>query len=126
MFWKKDDGIAVAEMITLFALISIMTFSALPFYNNLITHTHQTKVKTMYNKIKTSIIIAATDSVSVNGMYTVPIAQQVTSNKIINLDDSNSWANNGDGIWTYLPTGAQIIYNRIRDDDYSLIIKYRD
>ena len=126
MFWKKDDGIAVAEMITLFALISIMTFSALPFYNNLITHTHQTKVKTMYNKIKTSIIIAATDSVSVNGIYTAPIAQQVTSYKIMNLDDSSSWANNGDGIWTYLPTGAQIIYNRIRDDDYSLIIKYRD
>jgi len=124
MFWEKDDGIAVAEIITLFALVSIMTFSALPFYNNLITHTHQIKVKTMYNKIKTSIIIAATESVSVSGMYTVPIAQQVTSNKIINLDDSSSWTNNGDGIWTYIPSGAQIIYNRIGNDDYSLIIKY--
>ena len=126
MFWMKDDGIAVAEIITLFALVSIMTFSALPFYNNLITQTHRIEVNTMYNKIKTSIIIAATDSVSVNGMYTVPIAQQVTSNKIINLEDSSSWANNGNGIWTYIPTGAQIIYNKIRDDDYSLIIKYRD
>lgn len=126
MFWKNDDGIAVAEMITLLALVGIMTFSALPFYNNLITHTHQTKVKTMYNKIKTSIIIAATESISVTGMYKVPIARQVASNKIVNLDDSSNWENSGDGIWTYIPTGAQIIYNRITDDDYSLLIKYRD
>ena len=122
MFWMKDDGIAVAEIITLFALVSIMTFSALPFYNNLITQTHRTNVNTMYNKIKTSIIIAATDSAAVNGMYTVPIAQQVTSNKIINLDDSSSWVNNGEGIWTYIPTGASIVYKKISQDDYSLLV----
>ena len=76
MFWKRDDGIAVAEMITLFALVGIMTFSALPFYNNLITHTHRAKVETMYNKIKTSIIISAADNAFLHGKYTVPLARQ--------------------------------------------------
>ena len=126
MFWKKDDGIAVAEMITIFALVSIMIFSALPFYNNLIIQTHRIKVKTMYNKINTSIIISATDSVSVHGVYKVPFEHQVTSNKIVSLSDSSDWANNGDGTWTYLPTGAQIIYNRMKQNDFSLIINYRD
>ncbi len=125
MFWKKDDGIAVAEIITLFALVIIMTFSALPFYNNLITHTHRTKVETMYNKIKTSIIIYATESLSIHGVYKVPFGYQVTSNNIINLKDSIDWTNNGTGTWTYLPTGAQIIYNRVEQNDFSLIITNR-
>ena len=126
MFSIKDDGLAVAEMITLFALVSIMTFSALPFYNNLIIHTHRIKVETMYNKIKTSVIISAADSVSVSGVYTVPYAKQISSENFVNLSDPNSWADNGVGILTYLPTGDQIIYSRIKQDDYSLIIQYYD
>ncbi|MBU0530034.1 hypothetical protein KKF86_09860 [bacterium] len=126
MFWKKEDGIAVAEMITLFALVSIMTFSALPFYNKLITQTHRIKVETMYNKIKTSVIISAADSASVSGVYKVPYANQISSKNFVNLSDPNSWMDNGTGTWTYLPTGAQIIYSRIKQDDYSLIIHYHD
>ena len=122
MLWKKEDGIAVAEIITLFTLVSIMTFSALPFYNNLITHTHRIKVETMYNKIKTSVIISTADSMSASGAYKVPFASQVTSNEIINLSDSTNWSNDGLGTWTYLPTGTQIIYSRMKQDDYSLLI----
>ena len=120
MFWKRDDGIAVAEMITLFALVGIMTFSVLPFYNNLITHTHRAKVETMYNKIKTSIIISAADSASVHGEYTVPFAHQLASNKIVSLSESNNWTNSSSGTWTYIPTGATIVYKKISRDDYSL------
>jgi len=126
MFWKKEDGIAVAEMITLFALLGIMTFSALPFYNKLITQTHRIKVETMYNKIKTSVIMSAADSVSVCGVYKVPYERQITSKNFVNLSDPNSWTDNGTGTWTYLPTGDQIIYSRIKQDDYSLIIHYHD
>ena len=126
MLWKKEGGIAVAEIITLFALLSIMTFSALPFYNNLITHTHRIKVETTYNKIKTSVIISAVDSVSVNGVYKVPYAKQISSENFVDLSDPNSWTNSGAGIWTYLPTGDQIIYSRIKQDDYSLLIQYYD
>ena len=126
MLWKKEDGIAVAEIITLFALVSIMTFSALPFYNNLITHTHRTKVETMYNEIMTSVIISAADSVSGSGVYKVPYAKQISSENFANLSDPNSWTDNGAGIFTYLPTGDQIIYSRIKQDDYSLIIQYYD
>ena len=39
------------------------------------------------NKIKTSIIIYASESASVHGEYKVPFAYQVTSNNIINLKD---------------------------------------
>ena len=126
MFWKKEDGIAVAEMITLFALLGIMTFSALPFYNKLITQTHRIKVETMYNKIKTSVIMSAADSVSVCGVYKVPYERQITSKNFVNLSDPNSWTDNGTGTWTYLPTRDQIIYSRIKQDDYSLIIHYHD
>ena len=126
MFWKRDDGIAVAEMITLFALVGIMTFSVLPFYNNLITHTHHAKVETMYNKIKTSIIISAADSASVHGEYTVPFAHQLASNKIVSLSESNNWTNNGSGTWTYLPTGATIVYDRVEWNDFSLRIEFRE
>ena len=122
MFWKRDDGIAVAEMITLFALVGIMTFSALPFYNNLITHTNRAKVETMYNKIKTSIIISAADSLSVHGEYIVPFARQLESNEIVSISESNNWTNNSFGTWTYIPTGATIVYKKISRDDYSLLL----
>jgi len=126
MLWKKEDGIAVAEIITLFALLSIMIFSALPFYNNLITQTHRIKVETMYNKIKTSVIISAVDSVSVSGEYKVPYGSQIKNSEIINISDSNNWTYSGSGIWTYLPTGTQIIYIRLKWNDYSLKIEFRD
>jgi len=126
MLWKKEDGIAVAEIITLFALLSIMIFSALPFYNKLITQTHRIKVVTMYNKIKTSVIISAVDSVSVSGEYKIPYGNQVKNSEIINISDSNTWMYSGSGIWTYLPTGTQIIYSRIKWNNYSLKIEFLD
>ena len=94
-FWKKTDGIAVAEMITLFALLSIMTFSALPFYNNLITQTHRLEVETTYNRIKTSIIISAIDSISENGIADVPFPSQIKSFSGISMTNSSSWEYNG-------------------------------
>ena len=126
MLWKKEGGIAVAEIITLFALLSIMTFSALPFYNNMITRTHRLKVETMYNKIKTSVIISAADSVLGSGEYKVPYAKQISSKNFFNLSDPNGWTDNGAGTWTYLPTGDQIIYSRIKQDDYLLLIQHYD
>ena len=126
MFWLKEDGIAVAQMITLFALVSIITFSALPFYNSIITQTHKAKVMIMYNKINTYIIMSKIDSTSVKGINKVPFPNQITSNSIINSSDSTNWTDDGSGTWTYLPTGTQIIYRRIKQDDFSLIIHYRN
>jgi len=126
MLWKKEDGIAVAEIITLFTLVSIITFSALPYFNHLVTNTHKTNIFTMYNNINTSIMISTMDNVAVEGAYTVPFAHQITKNRIINLKNLNQWQNDGEGTWTYLPTGAQIIYNRIAPNDYSLIIRYNE
>ena len=124
MYWKKDDGIAVAEIITLFALVSIMTFSALPFYNNLITRTHQIEVETTYNRIKTAIIMSTIDSIANHGISEVPYPKHVKSFSRINISNSSSWANNGDGIWTYIPTGAQIIYDMVEWNNFSLRIEF--
>ncbi len=124
MYWKKDDGIAVAEIITLVALVSIMTFSALPFYNNLITHTHQIEVETTYNRIKTAIIMSTIDSAATHEISEVPYPKYVKSFSRINISNSSSWTNNGNGIWTYLPTGAQIIYDRVERNDFSLRIEF--
>ena len=124
MYWKKDDGIAVVEIITLFALVSIMTFSALPFYNNLITRTHRIEVETTYNRIKTAIIMSNIDSIANHGISEVPYPKHVKSFSRINISNSSSWANNGDGIWTYIPTGAQIIYDMVERNNFSLRIEF--
>ncbi|MEE8340791.1 MAG: hypothetical protein V3R52_01690 [Candidatus Neomarinimicrobiota bacterium] len=126
MLWLKEDGLAFVEMITLFALVSVLTFAALPHYNNLIKQTHKAKVLQMYNKINTYIIISGADSLSVDGIFKVPFPSQITSNNLNNLSDSNKWTNNGSGIYTYLPTGTQIIYRRINQNNYSFIIRDRD
>ena len=126
MFWLKEDGMTAAEMITLFALVSLITFAALPVYNNLITNSHDAKIKSMHHRLKTSVIISVNDSISVNGVFKVPFPHQITNNRIIHLTESKNWTNDESGTWTYLPTGAQIIYRRIKQDDFSLIINYRN
>ena len=126
MFWLKEDGMTAAEMITLFALVSLIIFAALPLYNNLITNSHDAKIRSMHNRLKTSIIISVNDSISVNGVFKVPFPHQVIKSRTINLAESKIWKNDGSGTWTYLPTGAQIIYRRIKQDDFSLIIHYRN
>jgi len=126
MFWLKEDVMTVAEMITLFALVSLITFFFFFLYNNLITNSHDAKIKSMHHRLKTSIIISITDSISVNGVFKVPFPHQVMKSRTINLAESKNWTNDGSGTWTYLPTGAQIIYRRIKQDDFSLKIHYRN
>jgi Tfp pilus assembly protein FimT len=126
MFLLNEDGKTAAEMITLFALVSIITFFALPLYNNLITNSHDAKIKSMHQRLNTSIIISVNDSISVNGVFKVPFPHQLIKSRTINLAESKNWTNDGSGTWTYLPTGAQIIYRRIKQDDFSLIIDYRN
>ncbi len=126
MFWLIEDGMTVTELIIVFALASIITLSAFPFYNKLIKKTHQAKVMLTYNNIRTSITISAADSILANGEIRVPFPHQVTSDRIINLPDSNNWTNDGVGTWTYLPIGAKIVYNRTSVHEYSLKILYKD
>ncbi|MFC1527915.1 hypothetical protein ACFL5D_04140 [Candidatus Neomarinimicrobiota bacterium] len=126
MFWLKEDGMTVTEMVMVFALVSIITLTAFPYYKNLVKETHQAKVMLTYNNIRTSITISSADSVFTIGKIRVPFPHQVTSDKIISLSESNNWANNGAGTWTYLPIGAKIVYKRTSADDYSLKIIYID
>ncbi len=126
MFWLKEDGMTVSEMVIVFALVSIFTVAVFPYYNNLTKKTHEAKVMRTYNNIRTSIMVSSADSALVNGAFRVPFPHQVTSDKIINLSDSKNWANDGIGTWTYLPIGAKIVYNRTSDNDYSLKIIYKE
>ena len=126
MFWLKEDGMTVTEMTIVFALASIITLSVFPSYRNLIKKTHQAKVMLTYNNIRTSITISSADSILVNGKFRVPYPHQVTSDKIINLPDSNKWIHDGVGTWTYLPIDAKIVYTRESNNNYSLKIIYKD
>ena len=126
MFWLKEDGMTITEMVMVFVLVSVMILAAFPYYNNLIKKTHQAKVMLTYNNIRTSIMVSSADSILVIGEIRAPYPHQVTSDKIINLSDSKNWTHDGIGTWTYLPTGTIIEYTRLSGDEYSLKIVYKD
>ena len=68
--------------------------------------------------------MSAIDSVSKIGIADVPFPSQIKSLSRINITNSGSWEHNESGTWTYLPTGAQIIYNREKQNAYSLRIEF--
>lgn len=126
MFWFKEDGIAGIEMVVLFAIVGILTFTVIPYYTSLTNHAHEAKVKAMYSMINASIIVASVDSVTVGGSKSVPNPIQLTLKKTAARYDSKNWSDNRSGKWTYLPTGAIIVYNKINQDDFSLEIIYKE
>jgi hypothetical protein len=83
---------------------------------------HDAKVKAMYSMINASIIVATVDSVTVRGSRFVPSPSQLTLKGTSAWFDSKNWDDNENGKWTYLPTGAKIVYNKISYDDYSLVL----
>ena len=122
MFWSREDGMAAMEMIVLFAIVGILTFTVLPYYTSLTNQAHNAKVKAMYSMINASVIGATVDSVSVRGSISVPNPSQLKLKSTSAWFDSKNWYDNENGHWTYLPTGATIVYNKISFDDYSLIL----
>ena len=122
MNWSREDGIAGMEMVILFLIVGMLTFTVLPYYTNLTNHAHDAKVKAMYSIINASVIGATVDSVSVRGNRSVPNPSQLKLKSTSAWFDSKNWYDNENGIWTYLPTGATIVYNKISYDDYSLVL----
>lgn len=122
MFWSREDGIAGIEIVVLFVIVGILTFTVGPYYNNLTNQAHDAKVKAMYSMINVSIIKASVDSVAVRGHRSVPYPSQLTLKNTAAWFDANHWSDNESGTWTYLPTGATIVYNKISQDDYSLVL----
>ncbi len=126
MFWFKEDGIAGIEMVVVFAIVGILTFTVIPYYTSLTNHAHDAKVKAMYSMINASIIVAAVDSVTVGRNKRIPEPSQLSLKKTATWFDSKNWSDNRSGKWTYLPTGAIIVYNKINQDDFSLEIIYKE
>lgn len=122
MFWLKEEGIAGIEVVVLFVIVGILIFTVGPYYNNLTNQAHDAKVKAMYSMINATIIGASIDSVSVGRNNYVPNPSQLTLKKTAAWFDSENWSDNQSGTWTYLPTGATIVYNKISQDDYSLVL----
>lgn len=122
MFWSREDGIAGIEALILFVIVGILTFTVGPYYNNLANSAHDAKVKAMYSMINASIIGASVDSVAVRGHRSIPYPSQLTLKNTAAWFDANHWSDNKSGEWTYLPTGATIVYNKISQDDYSLVL----
>lgn len=122
MFWLKEDGIAGIEIVVLFVLFGVLTFAVVPYYTNVTNHAHDAKVKAMYSMINATVIKASVDSVAVRGHRSVPYPSQLTLKNTAAWFDANHWSDNESGTWTYLPTGATIVYNKISQDDYSLVL----
>lgn len=122
MFWSKEDGIAGIEAVVLFGIFIILTFTMGPYYNNLTNQANDAKVKAMYSMINASIIVASVDSMSVGRKNYVPNPSQLTLKKTAAWFDAENWSDNKSGKWTYLPTGATIVYNKINQDDYTLVL----
>ena len=122
MFWSREDGIAGIEAVVLFGIFSILTFTMGPYYNNLTNNANDAKVKAMYSLINASVIVASVDSMSVGRDKRVPDPSQLTLKNTVAWFDSENWSDNKSGEWTYLPTGATIVYNKISQDEYSLVL----
>lgn len=122
MHWLKEDGIAGIEAVILFVIVGILTFTVGPYYNNLTNQAHDAKVKAMYSMINASVIGASVDSVVVGRDKGVPSPSQLTLKNTAAWFDANHWSDNKSGEWTYLPTGATIVYNKISRDEYSLVL----
>lgn len=122
MHWLKEEGIAGIEIVALFALFGILTFAVVPYYTNVTNHAHDAKVKAMYSMINATVIKASVDSVAVGRDKGVPNPSQLTLKNTAAWFDANHWSDNKSGTWTYLPTGATIVYNKISQDNYSLVL----
>ncbi len=122
MAWLREDGIAGIEMVVLFAIVGILTFTVIPYYTSLTNIAHNAKVKAMYSMLNASVISSSVESMAVGGDKCVPDPSQLTLKKTAAWFDSKNWSDNQSGKWTYLPTGATIVYNKISQDDYSLAL----
>ena len=122
MNWLREDGITGIETVVLFVIVGILTFAVVPYYNSLTNQAHDAKIKAMYSMLNASVIGASVDSVAVQGYRSVPNPSQLTMKNTAAWFDAENWADNKSGKWTYLPTGATIVYNKISQDDYSLLL----
>jgi Tfp pilus assembly protein PilE len=71
MYGLKKDGIAGIEMMVLFTIVGILTFTAAHYYASLTNHAHDANVNTMYSMISASVM-GAVDKVTVVGSKCVP------------------------------------------------------
>ncbi len=94
MFWLREDGIAGIEMVVLFAIVGILTFTVVPYYTSLTNHAHDAKVKAMYSMINASVIGSSVDSVAVGWDKSVPDPSQLTIKNTAAWFDSKNWSDN--------------------------------
>ena len=122
----REDGIAGIEIVVLFAIFGILTFTVVPYYTSLTNHAHDAKVKAMYSMINATVIGATVDSVTVGQVKSVPNPSQLALKNTAAWFDSKNWSDNKSGKWMYIPTGTTIVYNKISQDDYTLKILYKN
>ncbi len=122
MNWLREDGITGMETVILFVIVGILTFAVIPYYNSLTNQAHDAKIKAMYSILNASVIGASVDSVAMQGYKSVPDPSQITMKNTAAWFDSKNWTDNNSGKWTYRPTCATIVYNKISRNDYTLLL----
>ena len=120
---NNQDGFTLIELITIMGIIVILAVIAIPSFFSIIEDAHNANMDAVYGALGSTIYLAAADSFTIAGNWRTPLASQVTTDILFDID-LGDWSDDGSGVFTYVPTGGTIQYIRINNDDYTLIKIY--
>jgi len=120
---RSEQGFTLIELIVVIAIIGILAAIAVPAFINIVETAHEANIDAVAGVMSSGIMLSASDSLATSGVWSTPLATQVTL-VTITQEISTDWSDDGAGVWTYAPTGGTVTYARVGTDDYTVTISY--
>ncbi len=120
---RNKQGFTLIELIVVIAIIGILAAIAVPAFINIVETAHEANIDAVAGVVSSGIMLSASDSLATSGIWSTPLATQVTIANIAQ-EVSTDWSDNNAGVWTYAPTGGTVTYARVGTDDFSVTIDY--